>query len=164
MLIMINKLMVTLIGVRPAQKDSDELFSLLSKLSRENSLLLQVFNPDSVISKKHIEHAYELSKRAFASKTNIARTMQAELLLRAAGSSKINKAIERVGIENPNRILLFSPKRIPKSVIEQLGKEDPSLLKTSVEKEKNIAQLFGVKASKLYSLEELVLERIALME
>ncbi len=163
---MINKFMVVVIGVRTKEKNTKELFEKISSLSKKNSLLLQAFDPDSILSKKHLEHAYELASRSFKSKTNIARNLETEILLRAAGTEKIDRAIDRVGVKDPKKILLFSDKKIPKKIINELGKEDFSLLKITEEKKKKIEKLFGVGEEELslYSLEELVFEKMALME
>jgi tRNA threonylcarbamoyladenosine modification (KEOPS) complex Cgi121 subunit len=163
---MINKLMVGLVGVKTREKTAKLLFEKISKLSKDNSILLQAFNPDSIVSAKQLEHAFELANRSFKTKRNIARNLETELLLRAAGTEKIDKAIERAGVKDPSRILLFSDKKIPKKIIEELGEEDSSLLKLTNEKRKKITLLFGITEPELslYSLEELVLERIALSE
>ncbi|MFH1447643.1 MAG: KEOPS complex subunit Cgi121 [Candidatus Micrarchaeota archaeon] len=157
--------MVTLIGIRTKAKTSKELFSKLANLSKRYSILLQAFDPSTILSKRHIQHAYELSKRSFANKTNIARTREAELLLRAAATPKIDRAIEKIGVRNPKRIILFSPSHIPKSIVDEIGERDQSLLRLTQRKKNEIAKLFGIgKEKHMYSLEELLLERMALME
>jgi tRNA threonylcarbamoyladenosine modification (KEOPS) complex Cgi121 subunit len=159
---MINKFMVSVVGVRTKAKTPQELFSKLAELSKKHSILLQAFNPDSILSIRQLEHAYEISIRSFEGKANIARTLEAEILLRASGSAKIAKAIEKVGVKDPKRVILFSPSGIPASLIAELGEEDKTLLKQTEKKKKLIANLFGIgRELKLYSLEELVLEKIA---
>ena len=161
---MINKFMVNVLGVRTGEKTAKALFGKLALLAKQHSLLLQAFNPNSIVSERHLEHAFELASRSFAAKRNIARSLEAELLLRAAGTEKIDRAIEMVGVKDPARILLFSDKKIPKIIIGELGEEETSLLKLTEDKKRRIAKLFGIYESELelYSLESLVLEKIAL--
>ncbi len=160
---MINKFMVNTIGVKTREKNTKELFEKLSKLSKANSILLQAFNPDSIVSPRHLAHAFELANHSFQTKRNLARNLETELLLRAAGTEKIDRAIEMVGVKDPSRIILFSDKKIDKKMLAELGEEDSSLLKLTDEKKKKIEKLFEISKSELelYSLEELVLERIA---
>ena len=164
--VMINNLMVSVLGVRTGQKSVKGLFGQLASLSKRHSLLLQAFDPDSVVSERQLAVACELSQKAINTKTNLARTPEAELLLRAAGTEKIDRAIERVGVKDSSRFILFSPSLIPGSVLRELGEEDKSLLKLTGEKRKKIAKLFSISERELsiYSLEDLVLERMALME
>ena len=161
---MINKFMVTVLGVRTGEKTAKSLFEKLALVSKQHSLFLQAFNPDSIVSERHLEHAFELASCSFEAKTNIARSLEAELLLRAAGTEKIDRAIEMVGVKDPARIILFSDSKIPGSLLKELGKEDKALLKLTEDKKRRIAKLFGIYESELelYSLESLVLEKIAL--
>ncbi len=158
--------MVSVLGVKTSLQSPKELLERLSRLSKRHSILLQAFNPDSVVSERQLAVAYELSKKAFKAKTNLARTPEAELLLRVAGTEKIDKAIGKVGVDDASRFILFSSEEIPSQVLEELGKQDDSLLKLTEDKKKRIARRFGIseKELELYPLEELVLERMALME
>ncbi|MFH1470785.1 MAG: KEOPS complex subunit Cgi121 [Candidatus Micrarchaeota archaeon] len=156
--------MVTVLGVRTKEKSTKELFEKLVTLSKKHSLILQAFDPDSIVSPRHLAYTFELASRSFQSKTNVARSFETELLLRAAGTEKIDEAIERVGVKSPSQILLFSNLQIPGSLLKGFGEEDSSLLKLTTEKKKKIARLFKIKEKELglYPLEELVLERLAI--
>ncbi|MEM2974083.1 MAG: KEOPS complex subunit Cgi121 [Candidatus Micrarchaeia archaeon] len=66
----------------------------------------QVFDADSIVSKKHLEVAFFHARQAFAENMNIANSLKMEFLLRAAATRQIKVALEKCGVKNPTRIIL----------------------------------------------------------
>lgn len=81
--------------------DKEELISRVSKLEGA-----QVFDMDAIVHEDHIRFAFFHALKAFEEGKNIAKSMQLELLLRAAPSRQITVAIEQVGVKDPKNIVI----------------------------------------------------------
>ncbi|MCX6778473.1 MAG: KEOPS complex subunit Cgi121 [Candidatus Micrarchaeota archaeon] len=125
-----------------------------------NGASVQLFDPDSIAGENHLKLALKLAEDAFAKKQNYARTLETEMLLKAAGTRKIDEALGRVGAKSPKRFLLVVLGGKADSLAKKLGKTE----KWKGGNAGKLAQLFGIgkRELELYPLEELVLERIAL--
>ncbi|MEW6329110.1 MAG: KEOPS complex subunit Cgi121 [Candidatus Micrarchaeota archaeon] len=95
-----------ILGIRTRYKTTDELLDAVGSL-RTRGLLIQLFNPDTILNKNHLLFALSHARASFARKKNIAKKLETEILLRAAGTHKIDKAIELVGVKNPKKVFLL---------------------------------------------------------
>jgi KEOPS complex subunit Cgi121 len=124
---------------------------------------MQAFNPDSILSENHIFFSVNHALNAFSEKRNIAKTIGNEILLRVAATRRIDEAIRKVGVKDPKNVLLFiSGERIDeKEILRQLDAEKVEL---KFGNENGIATKFQLKKAGNYKLEDLLFEKIALLE
>ncbi|MCX6776414.1 MAG: KEOPS complex subunit Cgi121 [Candidatus Micrarchaeota archaeon] len=154
------------VPARTKFRDVEELLSRMKEISGRRNAVIQAFDPDMVLSENHLIFSAHHAFKAFAGKRAIARRLESELLLWAAGTRRIGEAVERVGVKNPSRVVLLIEKGKEREVLEDLrAEEDEKLLRMSREKAERIKHSFGISEDKCgcYALEELLLERIALL-
>jgi len=156
-------------GVVPARtgfKDVEELLSRMKEISERRKAVIQAFDPDMVLSENHLIFSAHHAFKAFAEKRAIAKKLESELLLWAAGTRRIGEAVEKVGVKDPGRVVLLIEKGKERGVLSDLGAEkDEKLLKMSREKSVRITHSFGISENRCgyYPLEELLLEKIAML-
>jgi len=155
-----NNTMLLVAGVRSRFKDVDSLVAFLKK----QPFAAQAFDADSVFRELLVFAHYHAIK-AFGEGTNRARSLPAEMLLWAAGTSKIDRALERVGVRHPSQAVIAADcsEQEGKELLRQLGERDDSLLELTPAKADRL--LAGVDKSlrERYSVEELLLERAAML-
>jgi len=152
---------VHVFGVSSGIEDTKPLMERMRAFTDREKLFAQAFDPAAIVSERQLLLAYKLAERAFAEKRNIAKSIEAEVLVRAAATRKIGEAIERAGAKNGKFLLLTDAE----------GKKLEDLLK-AVEGKKVAVHFAGEKAAKVYgvkktagfSTEELILERMAMLE
>jgi|GEM_PF-627155 len=72
--------------------------SLLNELSKDTAVI-EIFRSDFIISLKQIYFAVISAINAFDSKTNIARNLSIEILLRLSSETQIDQAIQKIGVK-----------------------------------------------------------------
>jgi tRNA threonylcarbamoyladenosine modification (KEOPS) complex Cgi121 subunit len=152
---------VHVFGVSSRIHDAKELMARLRAFTDREKVFAQAFDPCAVASERQLLLAYKLAEGAFAEKRNIAKTMEAEVLVRAAATRKIEEAIARLGAKGGNFLLLTDAEG--KKLEALLKAIDGKRRKTAFAGEK-AAKLYGVKKLPGYSIEELILERMAMLE
>src|ERR1700719_2837850 len=82
--------------------------SLVEKIKKTNTknLVVQIFDPASLISRLHVEGAYANSIVAFKNKTNRTKSIAMEMLLFTAFTDQIEQAIERSGAKESSNFIL----------------------------------------------------------
>lgn len=153
--------MMRAIGVESGEKDAKKLMDSVRSFTDKAGVFAQAFSPRAIISERQLLLAHKLAERAFAEKRNIAKTLEGEALVRAAATRKIGDAIGKVGAKGGEFILLTDAEgKMLEALLKAIGgKKVP--LKLAGEK---AANLYGVKQVAGYSLEELVLEKMAMLE
>ncbi len=81
----------------------NELISFLEKHPKT-----QVVNADLVFGQKHVLHCVVQLLKAFAQGRNLSKSEEMEFLLVISGEKQINKAIERIKIENKGIFVSWS--------------------------------------------------------
>jgi len=71
---------------------------LLNELSKDTAVV-EIFKSDFIISLKQIYFAVISAINAFDSKTNIARNLGIEILLRLSSETQIDRAIQKIGVK-----------------------------------------------------------------
>ena len=84
----------------------NELLKSIKRLGSKNSVI-QVFDNRSILSRSHLVGAYVNTLIAFKNKTNRTKSRDMEMLLFAAFTDQIGKAIETVGIKNTSKFIIF---------------------------------------------------------
>jgi KEOPS complex subunit Cgi121 len=78
--------------------------------SQENDFLetyLFLLDAEAVAGLKHLQACIFFSIKAFQQKLNTANSLKAEILLYLAGNRQINKAIQKVGVSEKTKEMLF---------------------------------------------------------
>jgi tRNA threonylcarbamoyladenosine modification (KEOPS) complex Cgi121 subunit len=141
-----------------SQQDVTILVAKAKALSKKNAVV-QLFNPDSIISRKHLMGAYENARITFSAKENISKSMAMEMLLFAAMTRQIGDAVERVGIKSPRHFVIFSNSQ--KAYFEFKGLlETAAEFKPTASQSRVAARRWGFKESK--DLDSELLQKIAL--
>lgn len=147
----------------------EELFERLRAKAKRHGVLAQIFDPKAVVSERQLLMAYWLARRAFIEKRNIARTMETEILLRCAGTRMIDEAVRAVGAKSPSDFLLLtdaSGSALRELLTETDSKERRIEFTMDESRVERLARLYDIDIGLLrsYPLEDLVLERMALLE
>jgi len=140
-----------------------DLMEALVELRRKKGCFVQAFDSRAVVSERHLELAYGNAKRAFEEGTNLARGLDAEVLARAGGTRKIEVAIRRVGVRDARDVIVMCDCS-KQDVMKALGgKERKPTFKPD---RKEVVQRFEIagKVLSVYSLEQAVLEKVALAD
>lgn len=74
----------------------------------------QLFDTRAIVSGNQLLLAGKLAEKAFKEKKNISKRMENEILLWAAGTTKMDRAIKDAGVKDPFDFILFIPKKIGK--------------------------------------------------
>jgi KEOPS complex subunit Cgi121 len=147
-------------------KDVEKLLSRMKEVSGRRRAVIQAFDPDMVLSENQLIFSAHHAFKAFAEKRAIAKKIESELLLWAAGTRRIEEAVKKVGVKDAGKVVFLIQKGREGAVLRDLKAEpDETLLRMSREKAGRIAHSFGINedARSCYPLEELVLEKIAML-
>lgn len=82
--------------------------------------VVQVFDPDAVISADHLFAAYLNAKTAFKNRSNISDRIGMEMLLFTAMTRQVREAIARAGAKSSRSFILFTDSR---KALDDIGKE-----------------------------------------
>lgn len=135
-----------------------ELLGALSGINKTHGNVVQIFNPDYVIDRAHLEGAYLNAMSAFKSRTNISKSVATEMLLYAAMTRQINEAIKLVGAKSGRRFIFFASSKSAYAKVRELlasAKE----CKPSEKHASDTARMFGISPEK--DLDVFVLQKIA---
>jgi len=151
-------------AVKAGLRDVGELVERLKKASGKLGVFAQAFNPERVVSERHLLHAHALALKAFNEKENYAKTVEIEVLVKAAAETRVNEAIRKVGVKDAGNFLLLTDadgKKLESLLKQVNGRASKPAFKHDIEMAE---REFGVSRDMLknYSLEELVLEAVAL--
>ena len=155
--------------------------SLLNELSKDTAVI-EIFRSDFIISLKQIYFAAISAINAFNSKTNIARSLGIEILLRLSSETQINQAIKKVGVnrdlnevgvcivaKNVNELVELSNKLLQEINGVELTEESLH----SLERVYKALEFYNIKQEEIESIQArdlyeaalfLVLERIATVD
>ncbi|MCE8429747.1 MAG: hypothetical protein J5U19_15350 [Candidatus Methanoperedens sp.] len=148
----------------------EDLEGFLRKLKifgKKNNVAIQVLDADKLAGEKHIRFAVEKALNSFRNETNIANDLAKEILLYAAGTRQINKAI-RLGIHaGQNNVALVVVGGEPDlSAFEEISRAE--VLEYNISKKEAIMKVFSITQEEIdiageEKIPELVLERVALV-
>lgn len=131
-------------------------------------VIAQAFDPQLVLSANHLLFAYSSAFKAFERRCGVAKTLQNEMLLRAAATRKVSDAIRTIGVKTPAHVALLvaGSRRDALRLLKLLGAKPSPLRFASAQKRARIAKAFGIAARLLarYSLEDALIEKMALLD
>jgi len=87
--------------------DLDEFLAATTEIAAETGVVVQAFDADFVVSETHLREATRLAARAIARGETVARDPGVEILLYAAGTRQIDRALELGVSEGERRIVVL---------------------------------------------------------
>jgi KEOPS complex subunit Cgi121 len=139
----------------------------LKKISFEKNLIIQALDADKIAGEEHIRFAVEKAINSFRTGTAIANDLSKEILLYAAGTRQINRAV-KLGIhKGENNIVLVAVGEAEISGFDEIKHEH--VLAYNESKKEVLMKMFGITDKELEAvgeekMPELVLERVALVD
>ncbi len=145
----------------------DDFLQRLKNMGKEKNLALQALDADKIAGEEHIRFAAEKAINSFKKGKNIANDLAKEIMLYAAGTRQISRAV-KLGIHNgENNIVLVAVGDAELPGFEEI--EQKQVLAYSASKKEALMKVFGITNMELEAvgeekLPELVLERVALVD
>ena len=139
----------------------------LKKMSIEKNLTIQALDADKIAGEEHIRFAVEKAINSFRTGTAIANDLSKEIMLYAAGTRQINRAV-KLGIHmGENNIVLVAVGDAELSGFDEI--RPAPVLAYDQSKKEQLMKVFGITDKELEAvgenkLPELVLERVALVD
>jgi KEOPS complex subunit Cgi121 len=148
--------------------ENKELFlKKIKEISAGKNLAIQAFDADKLAGKDHLIFAVEKALKAFKKGTNVANNLSKEIMLYAAGTRQINRAV-KIGVHDGwNNIAIASVGDLidlsafeitPGNVLQYSGSKKGALMEIFNITEEEILAAGADKTP------ELVLERVALVD
>ena len=148
--------------------DTEKFLLKIKQISKEQNIVIQALDADKLAGEKHLSFAVEKATNSFKKGTNIANDLAKEIMLYAAGTRQINKAM-RLGVHNgKNNITLVAVGEAPD--LSAFNEIIPKNVLHYDESKKNaLMDIFNITKEELEAvgedkLPELVLERVALVD
>jgi len=148
--------------------DTEKFLQKLKRISKEKSIVIQVFDADKLAGEEHLRFAVKKAINSFKTGRNIANDLAKEIMLYAAGTRQINRAM-RLGVHNgENNIALVAiGEDIDLSSIDEITPKQ--VLQYNESKKDALMELFNITKEELEAagedkIPELVLERVALID
>ncbi len=145
----------------------EEFLSKLRRIGENKNMVIQAMDADKLAGERHVRFAVEKAINSFKTGRNIANELSKEIMLYAAGTRQINKAM-KLGIhEGENNIAIVAVgenpdlsciKITPKPVLEYRESKKEALMEIFNITKKEIEAVGEDK------IPELVLERVALVD
>ena len=146
----------------------EEILQKLKKISIEKNLTIQALDADKIAGEEHIRFAVEKAINSFRTGTAIANDLSKEIMLYAAGTRQINKAM-KIGVHNgTNNIALVAiGENIDLSAFNEIAPGNVLLYDRS--KNPMLMDFFNITHEEIKAvgedkIPELVLERVALVD
>jgi KEOPS complex subunit Cgi121 len=145
----------------------EEFLQKLKKISLEKNLTLQALDADKIAGEEHIRFAVEKAINSFKTGTNIANDLSKEIMLYAAGTRQISRAIGLGIHKGNNNIVLVAVGDARLSGFDEI--RPGSVLAYRESKKEALMKLFGITNEEIEAVGEekvpaLVLERVALVD
>jgi len=139
----------------------------IKEIRKEKDIVILALDADKLAGKDHLMFAIEKAMNSFKTGRNIANDLGKEIMLYAAGTRQINRAM-KIGVHNgKNNIVLVAIGEdvdplvfdiMPKDVLQYEGAKNRALMDIF-----NITDE-EIKAAGIDKIPELVLERVALVD
>ncbi|MFP9191497.1 KEOPS complex subunit Cgi121 [Natrialbaceae archaeon A-CW1-1] len=151
--------------------DLDAFVAELGEVADGHDVTIQAFDARYVAGRRHLERAVDCADRAIGRGENVARDRAVEILLYAAGRRQIDRALEMgVSEGEPYVVVLIDgdgdEARAAEAVEARFEFENGSTLEPT--DEETLCSFFEItdaeRAATAATLEELVCERVALLE
>lgn len=148
--------------------DTEKFLHKLKKLSKEKNIVIQALDADKLAGEEHLRFAVEKATNSFKTGRNIANDLAKEIMLYAAGTRQINKAM-RLGVHagKNNTALVAIGEAIDLSAFDEIIPKH--VLQYDESKKEALMDIFNITKEELEAvgiekIPELVLERVALVD
>ncbi len=148
--------------------NTEKFLQKLKNISKDKNVVLQVLDADKLAGEEHVRFAVQKSINSFKMGRNIANDLAKEIMLYAAGTRQISKAM-RLGVHNgENNIALVAVGEAPDlSAFDEIIPEN--VLQYNDSKKNTLMDIFNITKEELEAvgedkIPELVLERVALVD
>lgn len=148
--------------------DKEKFLHKLNKISEDNGIVIQAFDADKLAGEEHIRFAVKKAIDSFKAGRNIANDLAKEIMLYAAGTRQINRAI-KLGVHNGenNIVLVAVGDVIDLSAFNEITPKH--VLQYDSSKNDALSDFFNIteeelKAAGADKIPELVIERVALVD
>ncbi len=148
--------------------DTEKFLQKLKKINKDKNIVIQALDSDKLAGEEHIRFAVEKAMDSFKTGRNIANDLAKEIMLFAAGTRQINKAM-RLGVhKGKNNIALVAVgEDIDLSEFKEITPEP--VLQYNKSKNEALMEIFNITKEELEAvgenkIPELVLERVALVD
>lgn len=159
--------MLHILEGRVSIDNMEEFLQKLKKIGKEKNLTLQALDADKIAGEEHIRFAVKKAMKSFGSGTGISNDLAKEILLYAAGTRQISRAV-KLGIhKGENNIVLVAVGEAEISGFDEIRPEP--VLAYDGSKKEALKKAFGITDKELEAvgedkLPDLVLERVALVD
>ncbi|MCX9085168.1 MAG: KEOPS complex subunit Cgi121 [Candidatus Methanoperedens sp.] len=149
--------------------ENKELFlKKIKEISDGKSLSIQAFDADKIAGKEHLTFAIEKAIESFKKGKNVANDLGKEIMLYAAGTRQINRAV-KIGVHDGwnNIVIVAVGDMIDRSVFYEISPRN--VLKYDGSKNNVLMDIFKISEKEIEAvgadkIPELVLERVALVD
>ncbi len=148
--------------------NTEKFLQKLKKISNDKNMVLQALDADKLAGEEHVRFAVQKATNSFNMGRNIANDLAKEIMLYAAGTRQISKAM-RLGVHNgENNIALVAVGEAPDlSSFNEIVPEN--VLQYNDSKKNTLMDIFNITEEELEAvgedkIPELVLERVALVD
>ncbi len=148
--------------------NTEKFLQKLKRISKEKNIVIQALDADKLAGEEHLRFAVEKAINSFKTGRNIANDLAKEIMLYAAGTRQINKAM-RLGVHNgENNIALVA---IGEDIdVSEFNDITPKpVIQYNKSKNDTLMEIFNITKEETKSvgndkIPELVLERVALVD
>ncbi len=146
--------------------DTEKFLQNLKKISKEKNTVIQALDADKLAGEEHIRFAVEKAINSFEKGRNVSKDLAKEIMLYAAGTRQINRAM-RLGVHNgKNNIALVV---IGEAELEFKDITPEHVLQYDSPKNDALMDIFNITKEELQAAGEdkipaLVLERVGLVD
>ncbi|MCZ7393616.1 MAG: KEOPS complex subunit Cgi121 [Candidatus Methanoperedens sp.] len=147
--------------------DTEKFLQRLKRISKEKNIAIQALDADKLAGEEHIRFAVEKAINSFKNGRNIAKDLAKEIMLYAAGTRQINRAM-RLGVHNRrNNIALVAVGEVVDFAFNEITPKH--VLQYDSSKNDALMDIFNITKEELQAVGEdkipqLVLERVALVD
>ncbi len=146
--------------------DTEKFLQGLKKISKEKNMVIQALDADKLAGEEHIRFAVKKAISSFEKGMNISKDLDKEILLYAAGTRQINRAL-RLGVhKGKNHIALVVIGDMELALDDIIPEQ---VLQYDSSKNEVLMDIFNITKEELQAAGEdkipaLVLERVALVD
>lgn len=148
-------------------EDIEKFLRKIKQISKEQNIVLQALDADKLAGEEHLRFAVEKAINSFKTGRNIANDLAKEIMLYAAGTRQISRAM-KLGVHNGNNnIAVVAIGEADLSEFDEITPEP--VLRYNKSKKAALMDIFNITEEELEAvgedrIPELVLERVALLD
>jgi KEOPS complex subunit Cgi121 len=149
-------------------KDIEILLTKIKEIRKGKNIVILALDADKLAGKVHLLFAIEKAFDSFKTGRNIANDLGKEIMLYAAGTRQINRAM-KIGVHNGNNniVIVAIGEDVDLSMFDEIIPKD--VVQYEVSKNRALMDIFNItdeeiKAAGVEKIPDLVLERVALVD